>query len=110
MSWMLAITAGALFGVGLYLLLLRDAIKFVLGFSLILGATNLYLLGCGTFRGERAPYVSEAAAAVDPIPQALVLTAIVIGFAVLTLLASMVLLLAWRTGSLDLDRMDRLSR
>lgn len=108
MNWALALTTGAIFGVGTYLLLQRDAIRLLLGFSLILGATNLFLLGCSTFRGDRAPYVGEVAQATDPVPQALVLTAIVIGFAVLSFLAAIVLTVAWRLRTLDVDAISRL--
>ncbi|WP_373046843.1 sodium:proton antiporter [Vulgatibacter sp.] len=110
MTWLLALTTGAIFGVGVYLLLQRDAIKLILGFSLVLGAANLFLLGCSTFRGGEAPYVETAANAVDPLPQALVLTAIVIGFGVLSLLAALVLAVAWKLRSLDLDNVSRLRR
>ena len=108
MTWLLALTAGALFGVGTYLLLQRDAIRLVLGLSLSLGAANLFLFSCGVFRGERAPYVTVAADATDPVPQALVLTAIVIGFGVLGFLAALVLAVAWRMQTLDVDAVSRL--
>ena len=110
MTIVLALTTGVIFGVGVYLLLQRDAIKLVLGFSLILGATNLYLLGCSTFAGRRAPYVAFAQSSVDPVPQALVLTAIVIGFAVVSFLVALVLVVASRLRTLDLDEVSRLRR
>jgi multisubunit Na+/H+ antiporter MnhC subunit len=109
-NFLLAITTCCIFGVGVYLLLQRDAIKLVLGFSLLLGATNLFLLGCSTFRGNRAPYAAHAATAVDPVPQALVLTAIVIGFGVTAFLAALVLVVASRLRTLDLDEVSRLRR
>ena len=108
MMFLLAIATGVIFGVGVYQLLQRDAIKLVLGYSLVLGATNLYLLGCGTFSGRRAPYEEFAGVAVDPVPQALVLTAIVIGFAVASFLAALVLVVASRLRTLDIDRVSRL--
>ena len=108
MSWILAATVGALFGVGAYHLLQRDAVKLVLGYSLLLGATNLFLLSCATFSGTEAPYSHVAAHAVDPVPQALVLTAIVIGFAVTAFLTALVLLIAWRLRTLDVDEISRL--
>ena len=108
MTWLLALTTGALFGVGTYHLLQRDAIRLLLGFSLVLGSVNLFLLGCSTFRDTGAPYLETAADGTDPVPQALVLTAIVIGFAVLAFLAAIVLLVAWRLRTLDLDAVSRL--
>jgi multicomponent Na+:H+ antiporter subunit C len=109
-NFLLALCTGAIFGVGIYLLLQRDAIKLVLGFSLVLGAANLFLLGCSTFRGGRAPYLAFAEDAVDPVPQALVLTAIVIGFGVVSFLAALVLVVASRLRTLDLDEISRLRR
>jgi len=106
--WLFALTTGVVFGAGVYHLLQRDAVKFVLGFSLILGATNLFLLMCGAFDGDKAPYVDSGGAAVDPVPQALVLTAIVIGFGVLALLLALVLSIAQSKKTLDLDRLDQL--
>jgi len=107
-TWLLALTAGALFGVGTWLLLQRDAIRLVLGLSLLLGATNLFLFSCSVFRGAAAPYVPVAGQATDPVPQALVLTAIVIGFGVVAFLSALVLTVAWRMKTLDADAVSRL--
>ncbi|MCK6530833.1 sodium:proton antiporter [Myxococcota bacterium] len=103
MNWILAATTGALFGVGVYHMLQRDAVRLVLGYSLVLGAANLFLLACGTREGTAAPYVPAGEAAVDPLPQVLVLTALVIGFGVLAWLAVLVLAAAARFGSADAD-------
>lgn len=108
MIQILAVLTGALFGLGVYHLLQRDTIKSVLGLSLILGAGNLFLLCCTTFRGGHAPYVPYGADTVDPLPQALVLTAIVIGFGVQALVAALVLSIAFRLGTLDGDRVSHL--
>ena len=108
MNWLLALTTGAIFGVGVYHLLQRDLVKLILGFSLLFSAVNLFLMGCGTFSGTAAPYVEQGEAAVDPLPQALVLTAIVIGFGVMSFLSALVLAVASRLRTLDLDRVSRL--
>lgn len=108
MIWILALTTGALFGIGAWHLMQRDTIKIVLGFSLILGAANLFLFACGVFSGTRAPYVEFASEAVDPVPQALVLTAIVIGFGVTAFLSALVLAISWRLRTLDADKVSRL--
>ncbi len=108
MSLLYAITTGAIFGVGVFHLLQKDAIKFILGFSLMLGGANLFLFACGTLDGLRAPYAENLSSSVDPIPQALVLTAIVIGFGVLALLLALVLSIAKLKKTLDLDKLDQL--
>lgn len=103
MSWPIAFIVGILFGVGVLHVLQRDLIKLVLGFSLMLGAANLFVFTCGTLAGERAPYVSKAVKASDPVPQALILTAIAIGFATTALLISFVLLISQRFQTLNAD-------
>lgn len=108
MIQILALLTGALFGLGVYHLLQRDTIKSVLGLSLILGAGNLFLLSCTTFTGNHAPYLPFLDDTVDPIPQALVLTAIVIGFGVQALVMALVLSIAFRLGTLDGDQVSRL--
>jgi multicomponent Na+:H+ antiporter subunit C len=109
MIWVLALMTGTLFGIGVFHLLQRDAVKLALGFSLLLGAVNVFLLMCGVFHGRMPPYTKHAGATVDPVPQALVLTAIVIGFGTLAFLLALILAAAHRFRSLDVDRYDRLS-
>lgn len=108
MIWVLAFLAGTLFGSGVYLILQRDGIKLVLGLSFLLGAANLFLLTCSTFFGERAPYTSAGAEAGDPVPQALILTAIAIGFGTTALLVILLLSLQRRFSSLDVDEVSSL--
>lgn len=107
MSWVLALTVGVLTGAGLYQILQRDLIKVVLGFSLLLGAVNLFILVSGTFVGADAPYV-RAEDPTDPVPQALILTAIAIGFGVTALLSSLVLALSRTRHTLDGDDVTEL--
>jgi len=92
-----ALLIGLLLGVGTYLLLERNMIRIVLGTMLITYATNFMLLTSGRLKTGRAPLLggSEVQAAtegvggvvvegisyVDPVPQALILTSIVIGLA-----------------------------
>ncbi len=86
----LAVTIGGLFACGIYLMLSRNLIRVLLGFLLAGHAVNLLLLSSGT--GGVAPIVGEAKngePVADPIPQALILTSIVIGLAVSTFLLAM---------------------
>ena len=86
----LALTIGALFAAGVYLMLSRNLIRVILGFLLAGHAVNLLLLTSGV--GGVPPIVGEAAAGeqmADPIPQALILTSIVISLAVSTFLFAM---------------------
>lgn len=104
----LAVTIGALFGIGLFHILQKDAVKLVLGFSLLTGAVNLFVLTCRTFGGTAPPFVGLRENAVDPTPQALVLTAIVIGFGMMAFLLAVVLSLSRSRRSLNVDRWNEL--
>lgn len=86
----LAITIGALFAAGVYLMLSRNLIRVILGFLLAGHSINLLLLTTGV--GGVPPIVGEAdngEQMADPIPQALILTSIVISLAVSTFLFAM---------------------
>ena len=86
----LALTIGGLFAAGVYLMLSRNLIRVILGFLLAGHAVNLLLLTSG--RGGVPPIVGEARngeQVADPLPQALILTAIVISLAVSTFLFAM---------------------
>jgi multicomponent Na+:H+ antiporter subunit C len=104
----LAITAGVLYGAGFYLMLRRRLAQLIVGLGLLSNGTNLLIFTAGGLTRARAPIVAEGAQALtkpfaDPVPQSLVLTAIVIGFGVL----AFSLVLAHRvhasTGSDDID-------
>lgn len=79
----IAFLVGVLFAISLYLILLRSFVKMLFGFVLLSNAVNLYLLSMsGSPEGKSSPIVGHAAPLVDPLPQALILTAIVISFGV----------------------------
>jgi multicomponent Na+:H+ antiporter subunit C len=85
-----AVGAAALFGCGAYLLLPRDLIRVVGGIALISQAATLTLIASGLTRGQ-APIAPDPDQPVsDPVPQALALTALVIGLATLALLLALV--------------------
>lgn len=128
------IAVGVLFGAGIYLILQKSLLRVVLGTALVSHAVNLLLLTSGRLKRGSAPILEKgggvhgtdgqglhvpaptetgalegAAQAIggvtDPLPQALILTAIVIGFATTALL----LVIAYKTfevhGTDDLDRL-----
>jgi multicomponent Na+:H+ antiporter subunit C len=108
MELVLAVVAGALYACGLYLMLRRRLAQLIIGLSLLANGSNILIFAAaGVTRGE-APIVEEGASLAeqplaDPVPQALILTSIVIGFGVL----SFALVLAHRVhasaGSDDID-------
>lgn len=76
-----AVTVGVLCACGLYLLLAARTLPVIFGITLFSYAINLFLLGMGRLTTGRPPMAGAEGTPADPVPQALVLTAIVIGFA-----------------------------
>lgn len=78
-----AITAGGLAAIGMWLLLDRNLVRVVLGMAVLGNAINLGVLTAGRLASDGAAFVAAtgvSGAPSNPLPQALVLTAIVIGF------------------------------
>lgn len=89
----LAIAVGVLAAVGTWLVIRGGAIRLVLGFILLGHAANLVLISAGITDRRAAPITGaelDPATAADPLPQAFVLTAIVITFGVTVYLLSLV--------------------
>ena len=82
MALVLSIMIGALAGSGVYLILRADRFRVVLGLTLLSYGVNLFLFASGGVKVGRPPLLGmvDPSEAADPLPQALVLTAIVIGF------------------------------
>jgi len=80
----LLIVMGALYACGIYLILERSLTRVLLGLMLLANATNLLILATGGYAGLAPLFSKETAARdySDPLPQALILTSIVISFAV----------------------------
>lgn len=110
MTILLAVAVGALYAGGLYMMLRRGLVKLIIGLALLSHAANLLIFTAGGLNRSRAPLVPPQGAldfqqVSDPLPQALILTAIVISFGVL----AFALALLHRTfGLLDLDDLDKL--
>jgi multicomponent Na+:H+ antiporter subunit C len=79
-----ALTAGLLVAGAVYLLLKREMLRVILGFVLLGHAANLIIMAAGGTSRREAPFGSpeDLAGVADPLPQAFVLTAIVIAFAI----------------------------
>jgi len=92
--WAFALIA-VLFAVGSYLLMERSLTRVALGVGVIGNGVNVLIIASGSDAGE-APIIGREGVLTDPLPQALVLTAIVIGFALLTFLMT----LAWRNWTI----------
>jgi len=77
-----ALLVGVIFATSTYLLLQRSFVRFLFGIVMLTNGANIFLLAmAGSPDGKKPPVLSEGSGPfVDPLPQALVLTAIVIGF------------------------------
>ena len=111
----LALTIGLLVAAAAYLLLARDLPRALLGFVLLGTGVNLAIFAAGRVGGMVPPLVDPGASvlvagAANPLPQALILTAIVIGFG----LAAFALVLVMRAhaafGSVSAEEMDEAER
>ena len=105
--------AFSLIFIGLYIVLVKkNLIKVIICLSIIDTGINLFLIAVGYIKGRTAPVFSKpglkASDMVDPVPQALVLTAIVIGVAVLALALSLAVKLYKHYGTLNLRKIKEL--
>ena len=108
MEVIIAIAIGVLGGSGVWLVLRPRTFQVLMGLSLLAYAVNLFIFAMGSLFHDREPIVQTGLVPnlenyTDPLPQALVLTAIVIGFA--TSAMFLVVLLASR-GLSDTDHVD----
>ena len=98
-SLTLVVIMAALFGAGVYAMLERSLTRVLIGFLLLGNATNLLLLIVMGFPGV-APFYGEERRQSDPLPEALMLTAIVITFAVSAFLLALIYR-SWQLGQAD---------
>jgi multicomponent Na+:H+ antiporter subunit C len=110
MELVVALLSGLIFTAAIYLLLSRALVRIVLGVVLLGNAINLLIFAAGRLTRATPPIVSAGATVpegtiANPLPQALILTAIVIGFAMFSFL----IVLAFRAyQSLDADHTDNM--
>jgi len=101
-----------LFSVGIYCILVkRNLIKIIIGIGIVEYAVNLFFILVGYRAEGRAPILIEKQVVqnmVDPLPQALILTAIVIGLAVTVLIVSIAVRIYEKYGTFDITKIKRL--
>lgn len=106
----LAVTVGVIMGGGLYLVMQRNLVRFIFGLILLSGGVNLLIFTAGRVSRGAPPIVPDGAyvplgEVANALPQALILTAIVIGFG-LTAFAMVLLLRAYeRLGTVATDEL-----
>jgi len=106
MELLVSILIGFLFAVGIYMVLERRLLRVAMGASLISHGVLLFLITAGALKRGASPILIDGIATyVDPVPQALILTAIVINFAT----TAFCLVLAYKTyhglGTDDLEEL-----
>ncbi len=110
MFFLLSIVVGGLFATGLYLMLRRSIVKLIFGLVLLAHGANLLIFTAAGLVRARPPLIPQgelvlATEFADPVPQALILTAIVISFAVIAFAAVLVKRVYRSVGSDDVDEL-----
>jgi multicomponent K+:H+ antiporter subunit C len=108
MELVLALGIGVLTAAGVWLLLRPRTFQVIIGLSLLGYAVNLFIFAMGRLRAGAPPVLKgegpvDPASYADPVPQALVLTAIVISFALTALFLVVLLTSRGITGSDHID-------
>lgn len=106
MEIIISILAGLLFTIGIYNILQKQFLRIIIGTGLISHGAHLFILTMGELKRGQPPILTEGVTNyTDPLPQALILTSIVISFGVTSLLV----VLSYRTAKEnDTDQMDQL--
>ena len=114
MELALALVIGGMYAAGIYMLLRRTLVKLLIGLVLLSNGVNLLIFtAAGLTRGQAPVIPADAAAlplpAADPLPQALILTAIVIGFGVTAFALALGYRVYRAVGLVDLDQVGEQS-
>jgi multicomponent Na+:H+ antiporter subunit C len=107
MELLLAIVAGVLYAAGLYLMLRRRLAQLIIGLGLLSSGSNILILAAAGVTRARPPLIPASGHTpvpfADPVPQSLILTAIVIGFGVLAFALVLAHRVRQSVGSDDID-------
>ncbi|MEJ5240440.1 MAG: sodium:proton antiporter [Anaerolineales bacterium] len=108
MNLLTALAIGLLFAAGIFQILRRNLIRAAIGLVLISNALNLFLFSVGAYNGVEAAYANATGQISDPLPQALVLTAIVISMGGFAFVLSLLYVIATRYKTGDSDQVTEL--
>ena len=106
MELLLAVVAGVLYAGGVYLMLRRRLAQLIIGLVLLSNGSNVLILAAAGVTRAKPPLIVAGQALepfADPVPQSLILTAIVIGFGVLAFALVLAHRVQHSTGSDDID-------
>lgn len=110
MEIILAFVIGGLYAAGIYMMLRRSLVKLLIGLGLLSHAANLLIFTAAKLTRANSPVIAEgetilAIPYADPLPQALILTAIVISFGVIAFALALAYQVYKSVGTDDLDQM-----
>lgn len=110
METVLAVVIGGLYAAGMYMMVRRSIVKMIFGLALLGNAANLLIFTVGRLTRGRPPHIPAdgvlpVVPVADPVPQALILTAIVIGFGVQAFALVLIKRVYQTVGSDDQDVM-----
>ena len=108
MNLLTSLAIGILFAAGIYQILRRNVIRAAIGLVLLSNAVNLFLFSAGAYNGQAAAYSTATAQISDPLPQALVLTAIVISMGGFAFVLSLLYVISTRYKTSDGDEVKGL--
>ena len=108
MELLSALAIGALFTIGVFQILRRNVIRSVIGLVILANAVNLFLLSTGAYRGLAPAYTNAAGVHSDALPQALILTAIVISMGGTAFVLAMLYIISSRYKTSDMDEISAL--
>jgi len=107
MELLLAVVAGVLYATGFYLMLRRRLAQLIIGLALLSNGSNILILSAAGVTRGKPPLIVDPSLPVpdfaDPVPQSLILTAIVIGFGVLAFALVLARRVYESAGSDDID-------
>jgi multicomponent Na+:H+ antiporter subunit C len=110
MNLLTAIFIGIMFGVGIFQMLRRNVVRSAVGLIILANAINLFLFTTGAYQGIVEAYTGLTDQISDPLPQAMVLTAIIISMGGFALVLGMVYIISLRYKTSDSDHIRGLKR
>ncbi len=108
MNLLTSLAIGLLFAAGIYQMLRRNVIRAAIGLVLISNAVNLFLFNTGAYNAIFPAYSTASGQISDPLPQALVLTAIVISMGGFAFVLSLLYVVSTRYKTSDSDEVNGL--
>ncbi|WP_420630971.1 Na+/H+ antiporter subunit C [Candidatus Leptofilum sp.] len=113
MEIVMALIVGTLYAAGVYMIRRRSLVKLIIGLALIGHASNMLIFSMGDLVRGNAPLLHEGVditTLADPLPQALILTAIVIGFGAQAFAIVLIRRVYQRIGTDDMDKITSTDR